>query len=147
MNQVTAVDTRREIKRLTMVYGGQKDQEELASTWAFVLKGVDVMELRSAVGDYLRSDARYFPKPGQLRSRILAERAERIPIEKPKEQEGAECPGCGATPVEMTAAERGADTRIFDRTTGRLRERTDDDPAPKKRLDYRHRSECSLVLG
>lgn len=76
MSRVTISDVREQIQRLTFVYALPKGVQmgPLAEAWTEALEGVNPSEMQQAVGDYIRGGGTYFPKPSEIRRRVLETR-------------------------------------------------------------------------
>lgn len=147
--RVTAMDVQSQLKRL--VSAGYRapnngDLEHTAAVWVKVLEGIEAHEFRQAVERYLRSDARYFPRPGHIRNVALEGRAngnaplhtlEAQYLRWEASQEGP-CPVCGATLRMVSADESDTPPVIWDPELDRIRKRTEDDPSPPDRLAVMH---------
>lgn len=78
MNDVTAVEIVRELKRLAAVYNPPKgESDQVAGVWAEVLAGMSGDEFRAAVSEYMRGTGRYFPRPADLRELVREARSKR----------------------------------------------------------------------
>lgn len=95
--KITDLDVKRAMRRLAAVHRPPDDKEAAVRVWRDVLGDLNASELISVVNEYLRSDARYFPKPGALRQMALRRRtgpANRSAGDGP--DPAVECPACGA---------------------------------------------------
>lgn len=116
---MTKADVLVAIRQLMEVYTLPKGRtaDDLAGTWLSVLGEMSPERLRAAVAVYRRSDASYFPKPGQLRALArelnVAERSGPMGAEgeyRKWQSEGMDgpCPVCGSiveTATETTRAQ------------------------------------------
>lgn len=141
-------DIRKQVRRLSAVYSTSKPEDQVVEAWKWVL-GDDVgpVELMSAVTDYAKSGARYFPTPGQIREAALGHRSGVTNPEAPRDwnqlQEGP-CPVCGAMlqlatdPLAQQVVWHHYRNPKTTRWEGKLRKRTKDDPPPLKRYTVIH---------
>ena len=139
------LDVKREIKRLAIAYGKPTEPEdELVRLWRHVLEGVSDSAVHEAVDQYVRSEARYFPRAGMIRAIALEiqahEYARRPPDSEPPSnwnslQEGP-CPVCGA--VLQLAHDPNDTGYTYDVRARRWRKRAEGDWQPPKRYRVLH---------
>lgn len=110
---------RSQIRRLETVYPTKRDTDDLLQAWKWVLADeLAYDELMSAVSEYAKSPASYFPSPGKLLEIALRQRSDSGrsgPVRAvgwDQSQEGP-CPVCGASLKLLTPEERGQ-THVFD---------------------------------
>lgn len=117
---VTEPEVLRQIQRLEVIYGPAKgDRIEVVGAWRSVMESVSAASLMAAVTRYVKSDARYFPRPGMVRSiaaEIEADTYGYRPAEASRDwnqnQDGP-CPCCGAVLQELTPEQMGQH-EVFD---------------------------------
>jgi hypothetical protein len=93
------------------------DRDEIASAWQRVLGGYSLQEFRAGLDTFLRSDAKYWPKPGQILREIDRLRFERGETGRKglaaaywdweKSGKTGPCPVCGAV-IEFRPGQRSA---------------------------------------
>ena len=141
---MTELDVKREIRRLAVAYGKPPEAEaELVGLWRHVLEDVPLSAVQEAVSRYVKSDARYFPRAGMIRTLARQVDGEHI---GPREagsssdwnatQEGP-CPVCGAV-LQLADDPNDPGTKVYDARRGRWRDRTPDDPIPPRRYRVLH---------
>ncbi len=129
------------IGKLGTIYAQPQNVDGTVDGWLFVLEGCNDHELRKAVEEYMRSEARYFPKPGEILKHVQASRSKHWGEETQASkdwnqlQEGP-CPVCGA--VLQLYADPHAAKYVYNPRTGRWRNRTADDPPAPKRYAVVH---------
>ena len=114
------LDLKREIRKLAIAYGKpESPEDETLGLWRHVLDGLSDKAITEAVSRYVRTSARYFPRPGQIREIALEIESQtfgdRKP-EEPKELDGP-CPVCGAV---LQLARDNAQARDEARTVLRM---------------------------
>ena len=75
---VSETEIRKQFRRLKPVYSpprAVKDPAELIESWAYLLQDMADADLDTAVTLYMRSEAEWWPKPGQLRALVFTDGA------------------------------------------------------------------------
>lgn len=136
MTSLTELDVKRQLRRLAAVHRPPDDFDGAVRIWQDVLEGVTKTELMSAVGEYLKADHRYFPKPGQIRQDVLRNRVGQAPqaVRSHGPDPALECPACGAKLRELAPAEQVL--WLWDEDEGRRTQRLPESQA--KRLGILH---------
>lgn len=80
--------------------------EALASAWEAALRGATADQIRAGVEAYIRSDARFFPKPGQIRTLGIAGTARVVAAKEAAKDPDAPCATCGAVPGPVPGSQR-----------------------------------------
>lgn len=95
------------LDRLAVLYKPQtSDLAALASAWEVALRGATPEQIRAGVEAYIRSDARFFPKPGQIRTLGIAGTARVVAAKEAAEDPDAPCPICDAVPGPIPGSAR-----------------------------------------
>ena len=129
------------VGKLATIFNTPPNMEATVDGWMFVLEGCNDRELLRAVEEYMRSDERYFPKPGQILKNVQATRSKTWGQETQQSkdwnqlQEGP-CPVCGA--VLQLYADPHASKYVYNPRKGEWRPRTADDPEVTKRYQVVH---------
>lgn len=71
----TELGLKKAFGRLEPIYPLRGEAEKVRRVWVSVLKGVSDDELLAAVDAYLQTDAKRFPKPGELLTKVKAARS------------------------------------------------------------------------
>jgi len=149
---VTEMDVKNAIRKLAVAFTRPEGSEDdLVGLWRHVLDGVDGDALREAVSRYLRSDSRFFPKPGQIRTMCLEIAAESYGErqERPRSwnslQEGP-CPVCGAS-LRLAGDPNNSGEEVFDVRSGKWRKRRDGDHEPPLRFRVIHNGHAHRAAG
>lgn len=106
---VTEIEIRRQVRRLLVVFNSSKPEDQLVEGWKWVLgEDVEYEELMAAVSDYAKSDGKYFPTPGQVRTAALAKRApnQYTECEGNGHDPALSCETCGAEIRELSPDEQ-----------------------------------------
>lgn len=129
--RVTQFDCEREIRRLEAAGYRVPDVgiERTARVWTKVMEGVGPKSFTAAVDEYLRSDSRWWPKPGAIRQLAFEVRA-RDPKARPtdlrsrylrwEQSQEDGCPVCGAAVQLVGPGRRGVPQKRWNEETGRL---------------------------
>jgi len=86
------------LERLAVMYKPQTpDLSRLAEMWGTALSGLTPDQIRLGVETYIRSDARFFPKAGQIRKMAQESGARLDRVKAATTPADAACPTCKAT--------------------------------------------------
>ncbi len=144
---VTDLDITTAIRKLAVAFTKPDAPEaDLVGLWKHVLEDVDASALREAVSRYLKSDNRFFPKPGQMLWLVREVEGETFGEARRERGEGpwdqlqeGPCPVCRAT-MQLQPPPRHSHTHqaVFDWKIGAYRARTEQDERPTHRYRIIH---------
>lgn len=97
---LTDLDIRKIFRMLGTVYKAPDDRDDAARAWKYVLGDYAAHQVEAAAKEYMSTDARFFPKPGQIAARLRERKAlvgghGAAVTYRWKEGDGP-CPVCGA---------------------------------------------------
>ena len=95
------------LDRLAVIYKAQtSDLSRLAGVWESALSGLAPDQIRAGVEAYIRSDARFFPKPGQIRLLAQSSGQRLAAVKVSSIDPDAPCSVCGTIPGQLPKSQR-----------------------------------------